>query len=92
MQFVDDGQRHASVWQGLRQQISLGDDPFVEHMQSRLQDADTVEEIPKTPRRPTPQPLQVFAQAHAEKRVAMAAAYGSGGYTMKALAAYFGVH
>ena len=43
-------------------------------------------------RRPRPQPLQAFAQARADKRVAMAAAYGSGGYTMKAIAAYVGVH
>ena len=36
--------------------------------------------------------LQGFAQAHGDRRTAMAAAYAAGAYTMKAIAAYFGVH
>ena len=91
-QFVYDGQRQASVWQGLRQQIYLGNDHFVDQMQARLKDADRLEEIPKTQRRPTPQPLQGYARAHPDKHTAMVAAYRLGGYTMQAVADYFGVH
>ena len=78
VQFVYDGQRQASVWQGLGQQIDL-DAPFVEHLQARLKDTGSLEVIPQAQRRARPQPLQAFAQARADERVAMAAAYGSSG-------------
>jgi hypothetical protein len=52
----------------------------------------SLDEIPKMQRKPFPQALQMFAKAYGNKRTAMAAAYVSGAYTLKAIAAYFGVH
>ncbi len=91
-QFVHDGQRQASIWQSLRQQIYLGNDHFVDQMQARLQTPEALEEVPQVQRRRSPQPLQGYARAHPDKHTAMVAAYRSGGYTMKAVADYFGVH
>jgi AraC-like DNA-binding protein len=38
------------------------------------------------------QALQALVEAYSDQRMAMAAAYVSGPYTLKAIAAYFGVH
>jgi putative transposase len=91
-QFVHDGVRHPSIWIGLRHQIYLGGEDFVARMQARLQPSERLDEIPKVQRRPVPQSLQAFSEAYSDKRTAMAAAYVSGAYTMKAIAAHFGVH
>jgi REP-associated tyrosine transposase len=91
-QFVHDRRRHPSIWRGLRNQIYLGSEDFVAHMQARLRAAERLDEIPKVQRHPVPQSLQAFAGAHGDERTAMAAAYASGAYTLKAIAAYFGVH
>jgi putative transposase len=61
-------------------------------MQARLRATETLDEIPKGQRLPVPQSLQAFAEAYSDQRTAMAAAYVSGAYTMKVIAAYFGVH
>ena len=86
VQFVHEGRRQPSIWNGLRQQIYLGDVSFVAQMQARLRDVESLDEIPHVQHRPSPPTLQAFAEAHPEKRHAMAAAYLSGGYTMKAIA------
>jgi REP element-mobilizing transposase RayT len=90
--FVHDGQHHPSIWSGLRHQIYLGSDDFVGRMQGRLQASERVDEIPKVQRRPVPPSLQAFTEAYDDKRTAMAAAYASGAYMLKAIAAHFGVH
>ena len=70
----------------------LGDERFVAQMQSRIKATGTLEEIPQVQRRLCHTSLRDFAQAHGDRRTAMAAAYAAGAYTMKAIAAYFGVH
>jgi REP element-mobilizing transposase RayT len=91
-QFVHDGQRQPSIWNGLRNQIYLGGEDFVARLQAHLPAPERLDEIPKVQRRPVPPSLQVFAEAYGDKHAAMAAAYGSGAYTLKAIAAYFAVH
>ena len=91
-QFVQDGQQQASIWQALRQQIYLGDDHFVDQMQARLQEPEALVEVPQVQRRPSAQPLSAYDSAYSDAYTAMVAAYRSGGYTMKAVADYFGVH
>jgi len=61
-------------------------------MQSRIQDEKPLDEIPKVQRRLCRLSLEDFARQHDNQRSAMAAAYSSGAHTMKAIAAYFGVH
>lgn len=91
-QFVLDGIHRSSIWSALQQQMYLGDERFVTQMQSRLAADAALEEVPRVQRQPPPPSLAAMAQEHADRRTAMAAAYFSGAYPMKAIAAYFGVH
>lgn len=61
-------------------------------MQSRLTNGDTLDEMPKAQRQRNPQPLVEIEAEHGNRGAAMAAAYGTDAYTMKTIAAYFGVH
>jgi REP-associated tyrosine transposase len=90
--FVHEAQPPSNFWNNLRNQMYLGDKRFVAQMQSRIKDTGSLEEIPQVQRRPCYTSLQDFAQAHGDRRTAMAAAYAPGAYTMKAISAYFGGH
>ena len=89
--FVRAGVGLPSLWEGLRGQIYLGSDAFVEAMQKRLVGRERLDEIPRAQRRPFAKPLAHYAKQHDRQR-AMALAYLSGDHTMKAIAEYFGVH
>jgi DNA-directed RNA polymerase specialized sigma54-like protein len=74
------------VWEGLRAQVYLGDDAFVQRMQSLL--TEPIRDVPHAQQRPMPQPLAHFVQAHAaHPQEGMRAAYA-----MRAIAEAFGVH
>lgn len=90
--FVRTGVGLPSVWEGLRGQIYLGSEAFVESMQKLASVSEgTAFEIPLVQRRPTGRPLAVYAAAHG-RHEAMARAYESGDYTMQQIASHFGVH
>jgi hypothetical protein len=61
-------------------------------MQAQIEDEASLDDIPKVQRCLHPQALDDFVKAHGDRREAMAAAYLSGAYTMKAIATHFGVH
>lgn len=88
--FVRAGVGLPSMWQGLRGQIYLGSDAFVQRMQA-LAD-QSLAEVPRTQRRPMAQPLAHYLAANSERNAAMATAYASGDYTLQAIADAFGVH
>ncbi len=91
-QFVRDGQTQPSIWHELRNQIYVGDEPFVARMQSQIQDEKPLDDIPKVHRRMCRLSLEDCARQHGDPQSAMAAAYVSGAHTMKAIASYVGVH
>lgn len=90
--FVRAGVGLPSVWQGLKNQIFLGDETFVNAMQKKIEAYGDMAEIPKAQHRPKAQPFAYYAKTYDNPREAMAAAFSSGGYTMKAIADEFGVH
>ena len=90
--FVRDGVGLPSLWDGLRNQIYLGGEKFVVRMQKKSAASADLAEIPRVHRRAATKPLDYHARRHCDPRTAMAAAYLSGGHTMKAIAEYFGVH
>jgi hypothetical protein len=49
-------------------------------------------EVPQTKRRSVPRSLPQYDRAHADRNEAIKAAYASGGYTMKEMGDYFGLH
>ncbi len=90
--FVRQGTGQANLWeQSLRQPIYLGDEAFVTRMQAKLAESDLAE-VPRAQHRRPALPLAEYAKRHPERRAAMAAAYRSGDYTLKAIAEHFGVH
>ena len=91
MQFVHEGARLPSVWTQLQGQIYLGSEAFVKKMQSKIERAPTLGEIPRAQRRALPQSLAEFEKRY-ERKEAMVRAYLSGQHTMAAIARHFGVH
>ena len=90
--FVREGVGQPSVWDGLRHQVFLGSEPFVERHC-----------IASTPRNGCAKclapsaggfakPLSDFAGRYPVRREAMARAYQTGVYSMQEIADYFGVH
>jgi REP element-mobilizing transposase RayT len=80
------------IWEGLRQQIFLGDDAFVEKMQSRAQLSGDTSAISRVQRRSPPPPLAEIVASHSERNAAIVAAYTTGVYSYREIAEYFGIH
>ena len=79
-----------TIWQGLRQQIYLGDEAFVTRMQRNAQIAGDTLSAPQAQRRPPALPLAQIAQDSGERNAAIVAAYATGAYTYRELAEHFG--
>lgn len=80
------------IWQALRQQIYLGDDAFVTRMQKKAQIEGDRLSVPAAQRRPPPPSLAQIAEHAADRDAAIVAAYATGAYTYREIAAHFGVH
>ncbi|MBK1629939.1 addiction module toxin RelE [Thiohalocapsa halophila] len=89
--FVAAGIGAASPWQGLKGQIYLGSEQFVERMQARIDPKRPLREVPKRQRRAVAKPLAEYAAGCSDRDRAMADAYRSGAYSMQTIAEYFGV-
>ena len=74
----------------MRQQIYLGDEAFVQRMQSRVAVAGDAATVPRVQRRPPPLPLAALAAPRRD--AAMVAAYATGARCYREIAEYFGVH
>jgi REP element-mobilizing transposase RayT len=88
--FVRAGVGQPPLWDKLRGQIYLGDDAFLEKM-SALSN-DTLKEIPLAQRRPMARDLRMYTQETANRHEAMAQAFATGAFTLRAIADAFGVH
>ncbi len=91
-QFVSEGRGQEPIWTALRHQIYLGSDAFIQKSQKRIKTDRDFLEVPRVHRCVPAQPLAVYARKHGNPKAAMAAAFASGGYTLKAIATHFGVH
>ena len=91
-EFVSGGKGQPKPWQNLRNQIFLGDEEFVEEMQRKLEDDKDLSEIPSSQRRTLPRPLTAYEADAANRNEGIVNAYRSGGYTMKAIAEFYGLH
>jgi len=89
--FVAAGINQPSPWDRLKNQIFLGSEAFVTEMLGNIRPDDPLHEIPVVQRRPPPKPLSQFAKAH-ERDEAIYFAYASGGYSLKEIGDYFGLH
>lgn len=89
--FVQQGKGQSSPWQKLKNQIYLGDDGFVDDMQSKLNSEQSLKDIPKKQKQSPVKPLSWFAERYKGRDESMSQAYFSGHYTLEQVGEYFGV-
>ena len=90
--FVSEGKRQPSPWRFLKSQVFLGSDHFIEEMQALIDEDKEMSEVPSSQRRPIPLDLSHYETSNADRNSAIKQAYQSGGYTLKQLGDYFGLH
>jgi putative transposase len=92
-QFVSEGIKADSPWQALKGQVFLGDDPFVQRMQTKIEGRQQNDvQIPVSQRRPPPLSLPIIERNAPDRNTAIVAAYTTGGYSYQEIATYFGLH
>jgi len=90
--FVSEGKNQPSPWDSLKNQIFLGEDKFVERMQSLIDRDKELSEIPASQRRPVSKELSYYESRYTDRNTAIVFAYQSGGYTLKAIGDHFNLH
>lgn len=90
--FVAAGKGQPSVWGQLKNQIYLGTDLFVAQMQQRIDNTETLSEIPARQRRPAARPLADYLATEPDRNAAIVRAYESGGYGLQEIGTFFGLH
>lgn len=91
--FVREGLGLPPIWSGLKQQIYIGSDQFVESMLKKgTQDNKSFEDVPLMQRRMMPKMLEEYREQSNSRNEAIRAAFSSGGYTMKQIGSFFGLH
>ena len=90
--FVLSGIDCESIWSELKHQVYLGDDQFVEHMQSLVDKDSDLSEIPAVQSRPPAKPIAEYLNKENDRNQAIARAYQSGGYTLREIATFFNLH
>jgi len=89
--FVQAGKNQPSPWEQLKNQIYLGDDKFVQAMQSKLDPDQSLNDIPRKQKLAPPKPIEYFARNFSDRSEAMARAYLSQHYTLEEVGKAFGV-
>ena len=90
--FVQEGKGQPSIWSNLRNQVYLGSEEFIEKIQVHIDTDQQLSEIPAPQRRPVPRSLGYYKQYYRTRNLAIIEAYQSGGYTLKQIGDYFGLH
>jgi len=90
--FVVEGKGQASPWASLKNQIYLGSEAFVEAAQIKIGQDKDLSEVPLSQRRAMPKALSEYRKRHKDRNTAIVQAYQSGGYTLKQIGEYFGLH
>jgi Transposase and inactivated derivatives len=91
VEFVANGVQQPSPWQYLKQQVFLGSEEFVASSLSKVSSCELAE-VPRIQRRAKPKTLGEYSAGACDRNQAMCEAYQSGGYTLKEIGDYFGVH
>ena len=91
-EFVGEGRHHPTIWEHLRHQVYLGSDAFITQVQQRITAPEQLSEVPRAQHRAPPKPLAWYAKRTRTVSTAMVQAFASGGYTLKEIGEYFGVH
>ncbi|MEN8261326.1 MAG: hypothetical protein ABFS02_12220 [Pseudomonadota bacterium] len=73
-------------------QIYLGTDAFVDDMQCKLLPDAKLREVRAVQKRQVAKPFAYYANKYSPRNTAIEKAYLSGGYSMKEIGDYFGLH
>ena len=92
IRFVAEGKGQPSPWEQLKHQVYLGTDAFVESMRRKVPEGLDLREVPQSKARAIAKPLSYYARQYDNRNRAIAAAYASGGYTMRNIGDFFGLH
>lgn len=91
-QFVSNGIKQAKPWDNLKNQIFYGDQEFVDRMQKQVSEDKDLSEIPSSQKRAKVRTLSDYDEKSKNRNMAICKAYASGGYSMKQVGEYFGLH
>lgn len=91
--FVREGVGLPSVWGGLRKQIFMGSDQFIDSMLQIIdKDKKAIDDIPRLQSSSLPKSLDEYNNQTSSRNEAIRVAFKSGGYTMKEIGEYFKLH
>ena len=90
--FVREGVGLPSIWGELQNQIFLGSEKFINKHQKKIKAKETLNDIPKLQKRKLPKALKYYADKYKDQNKSILNAYLSGGYTLKEIGEYFGMH
>jgi putative transposase len=91
-EFVSEGKNQPSPWESLRNQVFLGSEAYVKQLQSSIETGKDLSEIPKSQKRSMPKPLMHYEKQATTRDEAIVLSYASGGYSMKQIGDYYGLH
>lgn len=91
-EFVYQGSDRKGIWHQLKNQIYLGGEDFDERLTKEIGLDKDLSEIPTSQRRSTPLPIKDYEAQSPNRDTAILCAYQRGGYTMKEIGFYFGLH
>jgi len=90
--FVVAGKGQPTPWEHLRNQVFLGSEEFVSGLQKKIEADKDLSEIPRSQRRAKPKSIRHYERVAKSRNDAIMQAYASGGYSMKEIGEYFGLH
>jgi putative transposase len=90
--FVSEGKNQSSPWESLQNQIFLGSEEYVQQIQDKIDKGKDLSEIPKSQKRKKPKTLQIYEKKATNRNQAIQLSYASGGYSMKEIGDYYGIH
>ena len=92
--FVTEGRNQPKPWEELRNQVYLGDESFVERAIKKIPATRSNDEIPNPQSKPRPKAksMQSYVKQSKTRNEAIEKIFSSGGYTMKEIGDFFGVH
>ena len=94
-QFVREGIARPSIWEGLRAQVLLGEEDFVEKLKGYVQGYEEIREIPRNQRYASRPPLKTLFDGKltkAKRDTAIGQAVHRYGYSQREVADWLGLH
>ena len=91
-EFVLEGMNRSKIWNELKNQIYLGDESFIDAMQSKVSSQTSLEEIPSAQTRNVAKPIAYYESQYADRDTAICKAYETGSFSMKSIGNHFGLH